>query len=104
MQGLLYSICDRWIKQLDKYVKENRPIPLWHASQCFTLEATSMFSYGSSNGSLEQEDLLHPLFLAFENLAVIVTVFQRLPIVQIILGKLQTLIPFGFPDVHRVSH
>lgn len=102
MQSLLYHNVSRWIAQLRTYAVSKKPIPLWHATQCLTLETASCFSYGSSDGALDTNDFEHPLFMSMEAGNPLVIVFQHFPILKRLALALQAIIPFGFPQINTV--
>lgn len=102
-QKNMYENVAAWVKQLRSYAEAGRVIPLWHATQCLTLDTVSGFSFGSKAGALESEDFHHPLFVGFETFAPLVVLFQQFPILQPIFGVVQKFMSFGFGPIHQVS-
>jgi hypothetical protein len=103
MQDTLYDNVERWIAQIKTFVVAGRSIPLWHATQCLTLETAARFSYGSSDGALETEDFAHPIVLGIEGFGPSIVVFQHFPIVRQMALMVQRLMPTGLPDVNKVT-
>ncbi|KAF5525619.1 Cytochrome P450 monooxygenase BOT1 [Colletotrichum aenigma] len=100
-QKNMYENVAAWVKQLRSYAEAGRVIPLWHATQCLTLDTVSGFSFGSKAGALESEDFHHPLFVGFETFAPLVVLFQQFPILQPIFGVVQKFMSFGFGPIHQ---
>ncbi|KAJ0317605.1 hypothetical protein Brms1b_004804 [Colletotrichum noveboracense] len=100
-QKNMYENVAAWVKQLRSYAEAGRVIPLWHATQCLTLDTVSGFSFGSKAGALESEDFHHPLFVGFETFAPLVVLFQQFPFLQPIFGVVQKFMSFGFGPIHQ---
>lgn len=102
MQDTFYDSVEQWIAQIKTFILGGKAIPLWHATQCLTLEASSRFSYGSSDGALETNDFAHPIFLTIERFASLFIIFQYFPILRQIALLVQRLMPSGLPDINKV--
>lgn len=65
-QGVIYDHIDMLHTWLRQYCLDGASIPLWYATQCFTLDTVSKLSYGTREGALDQADFIHPLWYPFE--------------------------------------
>lgn len=99
----LYKNTKKWVQRLRGYVESDRVIPLWHATQCLTLDAICEFSFGLPAGGLESEDFSHPVFLALETFAPLVTIFRHFPMVHPVGKALQGLFSFGLEPFNKVG-
>ncbi|KAF9874489.1 benzoate 4-monooxygenase cytochrome p450 [Colletotrichum karsti] len=102
-QKNMYENTASWIGRLKSYANVGRVIPLWHATQCLTLDTVSGFSFGSKAGALEAEDFYHPLFVGFETFAPLVVLFQQFPLLKPIFGAFQKFMSFGFGPINQSS-
>ncbi|KAI1858292.1 uncharacterized protein JN550_012823 [Neoarthrinium moseri] len=100
LHNAIYGNTNRWIWRLLESVARKDMIPLWHATQCLTLENASYFSYGSSDGT-SSKDFYHPLFAGFETFAPLAIIFQHFPIMASIVGFLTRVFPFGFTALNQ---
>ncbi|KAF4546895.1 Cytochrome P450-like protein 3 [Elsinoe fawcettii] len=99
---MLHRNTHAWISKLKSHVSKNGKIPLWHATQCLTLDNASCFSYGSAEGAIESDDFHHPLFKGFDNFAPMVVVFQHFPWMQTLAHLILHHIP-AFRSINRGS-
>jgi hypothetical protein len=103
LQGAIYTTMNTWIAQIRNFVEQNKLIPLWHATQCLTLENASRFSYGSSDGALDTVDFHHPYFDPMEQFTPFIVVFQQFPFLRQVAMLAQRWNPSGFPRLNKVS-
>lgn len=104
MQGLLYSYCRRWISMIQAHVRENRPIPLWLASQCYTLDSVSKFSYGTAYGTLESSTFHHEFLDSMDKVNFTVIWMTYFPFLKTIARWIQPYVPNPFLGVSKVGH
>lgn len=104
MQGLLYSYCHRWISMINAHVRQNKPIPLWLASQCYTLDSVSKFSYGTAYGTLESSTFHHDFLDSMDKVNYSVIWMTYFPFLKTIAGWIQPYVPNPFLGVSKVGY
>ncbi|KAF9634835.1 benzoate 4-monooxygenase cytochrome p450 [Lasiodiplodia theobromae] len=101
-RSVLYPNLERWVQRVRKEcVERGRPVPLWLATQCLTLETAACFSYGSGAEAFEAEGFECELLAGFEVLPKIVTVFQHWPAVRRVAMWVQRLAGSGIARVNQ---
>lgn len=103
LQDSIYDTVHQWIAQIRSFVDQNKPIPLWYATQCLTLETASRFTYGSSDGAMDTKDFKHPLLEAMDQFGPAIVAMHQFPFVQTLLGMIQRLNPSGIGDLNKVK-
>lgn len=102
-RSVLYPNVERWVERVrGEFVERGRPVPLWLATQCLTLETAACFSYGSGAEALEAEGFECGLLASFEVLPKIVTVFQHWPVVRAAAMWVQRVAGSGIARVNQV--
>lgn len=104
MQGLLYSYCQRWVSMIQAHVRQNKPIPLWLASQCYTLDSVSKFSYGTAYGTLELSTFHHDFLDSMDKVNYSVIWMTYFPFLKTIAGWIQPYVPNPFLGVSKVGY
>ncbi|KAK0103829.1 hypothetical protein ONS95_005828 [Cadophora gregata] len=101
LQNLLYDHTRLWISQLKQFAEANKPIPLWHATQCLTLDTVARFSYGSGCDALHSKDLYSPLFDFMERVTPAAALFMHVPIMRHVAHWAERFVSSGFDGVGK---
>jgi len=103
LQDSIYSTINEWMAHVRSFIQQDKPIPLWNATQCLALENTSLFSYGSSDGAMDTANFNHDLIDMIHLSEKFIVVFQQFPFIRHLFKIIGRWEPSGANKLFKVS-